>query len=193
MPIKLTLKKPTVSPPVTAATPVPIAVAAVGSPSVLPKLTLKLKPGVAKPVYKTSSSKMPRGTGSKPYNTNTWTEARFRQFITSQLRSATGKWGPRIKCKIAARTKRGFYRCAECKQEVPATIKPPGAKRRINNAIVDHIDPVIDPAQGFVGWDTYIDRMFCELDGLQLLCHSCHMTKTAEERVVAMERRRGKL
>ena len=128
----------------------------------------------------------------KPRNGGTWTEARFRTFIKSTLRSATGKWGPKNRCKSNARVSRGKYLCAECKQIGPTTLPaPPGKKRRINNAIVDHIDPIIDPAVGFRTWDEVINKMFCELDNLQLLCHKCHTIKTAEERDIATMRRRS--
>ena len=47
---------------------------------------------------------------------------------------------------------------------------------------VDHIDPVVSPKTGFVSWDVYIERMFCEADGFQVLCHTCHGIKTQNER-----------
>ena len=50
---------------------------------------------------------------------------------------------------------------------------------------VDHKSPVIDPEVGFISWDVYIDRMFCEKDNLQILCVDCHKEKTAQEKQVA--------
>lgn len=47
---------------------------------------------------------------------------------------------------------------------------------------VDHIDPVIDPNTGFVDWNTYIRRVFCKKDNLQVVCHDCHQAKTNKER-----------
>jgi len=47
---------------------------------------------------------------------------------------------------------------------------------------VDHINPVVDPAVGFVDWNTYINRMFLEEKGYQVLCHACHGIKTRDER-----------
>jgi hypothetical protein len=56
---------------------------------------------------------------------------------------------------------------------------------------VDHIDPVIDPDVGWVDFNTFIDRLFCDISGLQILCNypgerdgkkSCHRIKTNEER-----------
>lgn len=100
------------------------------------------------------------------------------------------KWGPKNAVKSEARTRRGFYWCNGCGQEVPATLPPkPGNKKRINNAVVDHIEPIIDPALGFTTWDDVINRMFCEKDGLQLLCHDCHSKKTKAETEIAKQRR----
>lgn len=125
-------------------------------------------------------------------NNGRWTEARFRSFIVSTLRGASWKWGPRNDVKKKAWVKRGVYKCAGYKRrghQVPGTLPPPeGKKRRINNALVDHIEPVVDPEKGFEDWTTYIERMFCETDGLQVLCHECHTRKTADERL----RKRGK-
>lgn len=131
-------------------------------------------------------------SANKTRNGGQWTEARFRSFIKSTLRSATSKWGPNTKCKQLSKVCRGKYKCAECGKIGPPTLPiPAGKKRRINNAVVDHIDPIIDPHVGFRTWDEVIERMFCELDNLQVLCHPCHTVKTAEERAIATARRRS--
>ena len=122
----------------------------------------------------------------RPHNSGTWTSARFRAFITSALRAASQKWGPKIEVKRGARVDRGKYQCAgyECEPHIVTATLPankPGG-RRIDNALVDHIDPVVDPATGFVNWDTYINRLFVEKEGLQLLCRDCHDRKTAREK-----------
>jgi len=45
--------------------------------------------------------------------------------------------------------------------------------------VADHIEPVVDPRTGFIGWDNYYDRMF---NGqLQCLCEVCHKAKSKEE------------
>lgn len=47
---------------------------------------------------------------------------------------------------------------------------------------VDHIAPVVDTEDGFIGWEAYIPRLLCELDNLQVLCRKpCHAEKTARE------------
>lgn len=124
-----------------------------------------------------------------------WTEGKFKSFIMSQLRSATLKYPPKHQILKAHRTRRGFYMCAGCKEEVPASIivvdldkkkinQPWG--NRVKNNFVDHIEPVIDPHEGFVSWDLVIHRMFNlgyedPCDGYQVLCRECHTKKTKEE------------
>lgn len=127
--------------------------------------------------------------GPKDRNNNQWTSARFRAFITSLIRSGTQRWGPISLCKAAARVSRGLYECAICKEHVPTTVYDDEKRRRVHNIVVDHIEPVVDPAVGFTTWDEYIERMFVEVDGLQLLCKKCHTIKTNEERRIAKERR----
>lgn len=95
----------------------------------------------------------------------------------------------------------GIYICGICKcpvpEKVPAVDKhgdpifdAKGKLKTENNIFVDHIDPVIDPAKGFEGWDKLIERMFCEREGFQLACGPCHTTKTAEERAIRTARQR---
>jgi len=45
---------------------------------------------------------------------------------------------------------------------------------------VDHIDPVI-PINGFETWDEVINRLFCEVEGYQAICKTCHDDKTKKE------------
>lgn len=122
----------------------------------------------------------------KTRNGGQWTEARFHSFIKSALRAASVRWPPKHAVRKAAWVERGKYRCAGYKRRshiVPASLPaPPGKKKRINNVQVDHIEPVIDPVDGFLSWDETIARMFCEADGLQVLCKECHDKKTQEEK-----------
>ena len=127
--------------------------------------------------------------GDKTRCSGEWTEARFRSFVKGNLRQATMKWKPIQDVKKKARTRRGFYLCAECGQEVTATYKNERGKR-VKNVHVDHIEPVVDPAVGWQGWDVLIERLFCEEEELRLLCSPCHKVVTDGEKEVAKERRR---
>jgi len=121
---------------------------------------------------------------AKPYNGGNWTQARFNSFIKGTLRRATFRWGPKNEAKKLARVSRGRYRCAGYNRdahEVSASLPPkPGNRRRINNAVVDHIKPIVE--EGFTSWDDVIYGMFCEVDNLQVLCNDCHNKKTKDER-----------
>jgi len=113
---------------------------------------------------------------SKTRNNNTWTQARFNSFIKSLLRKGTMRWGPINSTKKRAWKERGKYLCNSCKEVVPLTIN------KKKNVFVDHIEPVVDPSDGFKDWDTYISRMFCEEPNLQVLCKNCHDAKSLLER-----------
>lgn len=127
----------------------------------------------------------------KPRNGGQWTQARFNSFIVSALRGATRRWGPRNECIKNARIARGVYRCESCGKEGAATLPPKeGQKRRRKNIVADHIEPIVDPAVGFVDWNTWIDRAFVEVDGFQALCYECHTKKSNEEKRIARERRK---
>lgn len=79
--------------------------------------------------------------------------------------------------------RRVHFRCAKCGKFF---LDKTGAKE----IAVDHIDPVVDPKTGWVDYQTYITRLFCSIDNLQILCNfpklrdgvrSCHKIKTSEE------------
>jgi hypothetical protein len=46
---------------------------------------------------------------------------------------------------------------------------------------IDHVIPVVDPIKGFVGWDDFIEKLFCDVDGFQILCKMDHEIKTMLE------------
>lgn len=119
-----------------------------------------------------------RPSGPKVRCGNRWTEAKYKSFIKSALRGATRKWAPIQDVFKAARVRRGYYACAGCEREVPATIKV--GRKRIKNAVVDHILPIV-PTSGWDSWDAVIERMFCEKDNLQVLCKECHDAKSKAE------------
>jgi len=137
-----------------------------------------------------------RPAGEKTRCSGAWTQARYNSFIKSTLRRACVRWGPIQDCLKLARVRRGWYLCACCGEEVPATVKAviktgknAGKEKRVKNAIADHIRPIIDPATGFTTWDECIENMFCELDNLQCVCHACHQVKCQEEKDITSARK----
>lgn len=91
-------------------------------------------------------------------------------WIKNALRRASYKFPPRQTAKVNARTGRNQYTCNLCKGTF-------GSK----DIALDHIEPVIDPETGFVDWNTYVSRMFPDLNGWQILCDGCHNNKSIEE------------
>jgi len=114
-------------------------------------------------------------------NNNEWTEGRYRSFLVSILRSGMRRWPPKWLALKAASVGKHInkksgraaehYTCAMCSKNYPA-----------KEVQIDHIHPVVDPDIGFISWDVYIERMFCEQDNLQVLCLTCHKKKSKEER-----------
>jgi 5-methylcytosine-specific restriction endonuclease McrA len=48
---------------------------------------------------------------------------------------------------------------------------------------IDHIKPVISTSDGFVDWNEYIERLFCDPSNLSFICKQCHDNKTSIENV----------
>ena len=117
--------------------------------------------------------------GSKKRCGGLWTEARYNSFIKGALRAASVRWPPRYQCMHEAFIERAInpatgrlaklYRCKKCEGAFPAA-----------NMEVNHIIPVV-PTSGFDSWDGVVERLFCEKDGLEALCKTCHKKVTKEE------------
>lgn len=128
---------------------------------------------MAKRVIKKRVSKVP-----KTRNAGTMTEASFWAFIRSTLRNKSRWWKPITLCK--QNSKRPYkgplkrqkfeYQCNACKNWFP--------EKEIN---VDHVVPAgsLNNAQDLPG---FVERLFCEVDGLQILCKTCHDDKTLKEK-----------
>ena len=121
----------------------------------------------------------PRKNASpKTRNAGTMTEAAFWGFIRSSLRQKSRWWKPISQAKLKA--KRSYkgplkrqkfeYQCRECLQWFP--------DKQIN---VDHIIPAgtLRCANDLPG---FVERLFCEIDNLQVLCNVCHNKKTQDEK-----------
>lgn len=108
-----------------------------------------------------------------------WTEGRFRSFVTSALRGAfrrfPNKFGALREAAAGIKTNKAtgrqakHYTCANCGDDFPS-----------NGVHVDHLKPIVG-VEGFKSWDDFIDKLFCSVDNLQILCIPCHKLKTKEE------------
>jgi len=114
----------------------------------------------------------------KTRNAGSLTESAFWSFIRSALRQKSRFWKPITQCKMKARrTYKGplkrqkfEYQCKECSNWFP--------DKKIN---VDHIIPAgtLRCANDLPG---FVERLFCEVDNLQVLCETCHNKKTQDEK-----------
>ena len=97
-----------------------------------------------------------------------------KNFIINLLRRGTFRFPPRSEAIKNARVDRGLYKCAQCENLFgPKEIK------------VDHIQPVVSTSDGFIDWNTYIDRMFPDdSNKFAILCSGCHDSKSAVEREI---------
>ena len=112
-----------------------------------------------------------------------WSSGRLKSFITTTLRGGMRRYPPKwevlkeasVGKKINEKTGRlaEHYKCAKCKEVFPA-----------KEVQVDHKKPAVDPKIGFVDWNTFIERLFCGKKNLQVLCLSCHKTKTGKEKLI---------
>lgn len=115
---------------------------------------------------------------ARPRNAGTMTESAFWSFIRSGLRQKSRFWKPILQCKLEARRlykgpnkrQKYEYQCKSCKHWYQ--------EKHIN---VDHICPAgsLNSAQDLPG---FVERLFCEVDNLQVLCTSCHDVKTKHEK-----------
>lgn len=114
------------------------------------------------------------------YNNGKWTAAKYNSFIKSGLRSASQRWPPRYEVLFASRRGKRVnprtgrmaehHECSRCKRLYVS-----------KDVEVNHIIPVV-PVTGFDTWDGVINRLFCEADGLEVVCKPCHLEITANER-----------
>jgi hypothetical protein len=122
---------------------------------------------------KTTRTKTPRTR-----NSGTMTESAFWSFIRSALRQKSRFWKPITECKLKAKRKykgdnkrqKFEYQCNKCKNWFPE-----------KQIAVDHVIPA-GSLNCYNDLPGFVERLFCETDNLQVLCESCHNTKTQAEK-----------
>jgi len=102
-----------------------------------------------------------------------------KAFLIQTLRRASYRWPSRNAVLKRARVARGQYQCELCKAIVDR-----------HNIKMDHIDPVVDPAVGWVSLDVFADRLLCEESGFQAICLECHSVKTKGENLIRKQTRK---
>ena len=107
---------------------------------------------------------------------------KLKTFLIQNLRRISYRWPERGSALRKARISRGLYLCNHCKGQFKS--------KEIN---VDHVIPIIDPVMGWVNIEIYIERMFCNEDGFQVLCKNCHDVKSEAENSVRRDVRKNVL
>lgn len=121
--------------------------------------------------------------------------------VINSLRRLTFSHPPRNqalnKMKVAAAT----FACEKCgdwyysgkseKNLAKIEAEFPDKDIQVGKVYVDHIEPIV-PLTGWESWDSYIERMFCEKEGLQILCEECHDVKTRAEKKKRVDNRKKK-
>jgi len=125
----------------------------------------------------------------KTRNAGTMSESAFWGFIRSALRQKSRWWKPITQCKQnAKRPYKGVnkrqkfeYQCNKCKKWFP--------DKQIN---IDHVTPAgeLNKADDLPG---FVERLFCEVEGLQCLCQNCHNEKTKQEKEQLKIKRNGNI
>lgn len=114
---------------------------------------------------------------TKTRNNGTMTESMYWSMIRSALRQKSRWWKPIAQAKANAKRKykgpnkrqKWEYQCSLCKEWF--------ADKYVN---VDHIVPA-GTLTCSSDLPSFVDRLFCEVDGLQVLCIDCHNSKTKKE------------
>lgn len=112
----------------------------------------------------------------RPFANGTWTHARMMSFLRSNLRKASIKWPPIQAAKKAARREysgpnkrqKWEYQCNMCFGWFMG-----------KDTQVDHITPA-GSLKSFDDLPGFVSRLFCEMEGLQVLCTACHKSRKTD-------------
>lgn len=110
-------------------------------------------------------------------NSNTMTESQFWSMIRSALRQKSIFWKPIQECKIAAKRP---YTGTNKRRKVEFACNHCNKGFTESEIVVDHIIPagtLTCPGD----LEGFIERLFCEVNGFQVLCLKCHHIKTQNE------------
>lgn len=125
----------------------------------------------------------------KTYAGGRWTKAKFFGFLRSNLRRAFVKWPPQYDVRRAARRnyhgdnprQKYEFQCAAC-----------GHWFMAKHTAIDHKTPC-GSLSDMEDLPRFTKLLFCDTDGLQLVCAACHSKKTQQERKERHEARKQRL
>jgi 5-methylcytosine-specific restriction endonuclease McrA len=91
-------------------------------------------------------------------------------FAKGALRRASLMWPEISECRRLARRGPNSYECAMCH-----------GLFKSKECDVDHRQPVVDIIEGYQGLEVFAERLFCDVENLDLLCKNCHDSKSQME------------
>lgn len=130
----------------------------------------KKRVGTRKKAVPRSRQRVPRTRAG-----GTWTEARYFGYLRGLLRAGFSRYPPKHMVRKNSRRKssttRGYdYLCACCEKWY-----------KDSEVQVDHITPA-GSLKTFEDLPGFVERLYCDVDQLQILCNVCHRLKTNRER-----------
>lgn len=121
-------------------------------------------------------------------------DSKFKGKIIVALRRLSYTWPPRNEIKKRAKVDLCTFQCSHCLNYIydgssEATFKKVLLRHsrlvRQGKVCVDHKEPVV-PINGFKtgiwNWDEFIERLYCDISMLQVLCKECHDAKSSTEK-----------
>jgi hypothetical protein len=122
-------------------------------------------------------------------------DKKFKAKLERALRKLSWSWKPYGIARERAKVDKATFECQNCgkycytgkSEKSLTTLKEKYTMKNVEmcSICVDHIDPVVDPKEGFICWDTYINRLYCDESNLQVLClNPCHKEKSKRERLI---------
>jgi hypothetical protein len=115
---------------------------------------------------------------AKTRGDGTYTEAAFWGFIRSGLRAKYQRWKPRY---TALKNARRAYKGPNKQQKWEFLCELCDRWHMQKDVEVDHIVPC-GSLKSYDDLPGFVERLFCEVDGLRVVCKPCHKEITAESR-----------
>ena len=115
----------------------------------------------------------------KTRGNGTLTEAQFWAKIRAALRSASRYWLPGTICKKEAKR---VYKGPNKRQKVEYVCNSCKLGFQEKEIAIDHILPAgsLNKSSDLSG---FVERLFCEKNVFQILCHKCHSIKTLQDKI----------
>jgi hypothetical protein len=116
---------------------------------------------------------------------------RIKRSLISHARRLSLSWEPRTRAKAQCKVAPALHRCSKCGvlcYEGKSDKNYEAYVEQFSDEVVlfegikmDHIQPCIDPVDGFTGWDDFYKGLFCEEINYRGLCSPCHDVKSSQE------------